>query len=352
MCLEGFSIALCFILYTFKFDTEGIKQLKEFENEKDFGVNILGYGVGLLVPSIVILLIQTISLCTKLYDMKDECAIIFHKYIFPPIICGINMLFSLVAAHKCFQKDHVLHSLFITFIFFRLACYIYEILLTCFDLIPYNSIGLGNDIFFLHSSIQKSEKRIEEARRNNIKNIEKENRKLKEKEERENTYQENRRLQIQKIEDEEQAARTARKVNIQNKIDEEERKREAKEQEKREKVELRINLATEGARLEQERARLEEERKEFEAEKAMGGQHRRDFVREGEDIEEYLCPITLEIMREPVVAADGRTYERVAITNWLLTHDVSPVTNLPMSSSNLIPNIQLKNLISKLSEAK
>ena len=57
-------------------------------------------------------------------------------------------------------------------------------------------------------------------------------------------------------------------------------------------------------------------------------------------------------MRDPVVAIDGRTYERVAITNWLLTHDVSPVTNLPMSSSNLVPNIQLKNLISNLRKAE
>ena len=60
---------------------------------------------------------------------------------------------------------------------------------------------------------------------------------------------------------------------------------------------------------------------------------------------EYYCPITKEIMDDPVVAADGRSYERAAIEKWLLTKNTSPSTNLPLTSNNLIPNIQLKNLI-------
>ena len=30
-----------------------------------------------------------------------------------------------------------------------------------------------------------------------------------------------------------------------------------------------------------------------------------------------LCPITLEIFRDPVVAKDGHTYERQAIVEWI-----------------------------------
>ena len=61
--------------------------------------------------------------------------------------------------------------------------------------------------------------------------------------------------------------------------------------------------------------------------------------------QEYLCPILHEIMREPVVCADGHTYEGRAIRHWLLTHNTSPMTNLPLTSRNLIPNLTLTNII-------
>ena len=32
---------------------------------------------------------------------------------------------------------------------------------------------------------------------------------------------------------------------------------------------------------------------------------------------EFLCPDTLEIMRDPVMASDGITYERVLLENWI-----------------------------------
>ena len=36
-----------------------------------------------------------------------------------------------------------------------------------------------------------------------------------------------------------------------------------------------------------------------------------------EEMQHLLCPITQEIMTEPVVAADGHTYEKKAIEAWL-----------------------------------
>ena len=35
--------------------------------------------------------------------------------------------------------------------------------------------------------------------------------------------------------------------------------------------------------------------------------------------DEYLCPITTEIMTDPVTTLDGFTYERAAIAEWLRT---------------------------------
>lgn len=34
-------------------------------------------------------------------------------------------------------------------------------------------------------------------------------------------------------------------------------------------------------------------------------------------VEDYLCPITKEMMENPVVAADGHSYEYSAIHEWL-----------------------------------
>lgn len=46
----------------------------------------------------------------------------------------------------------------------------------------------------------------------------------------------------------------------------------------------------------------------------------------------FMCPLTGGMMTDPVVAADGVTYERAAINEWLQQRDVSPVTGMPLSS--------------------
>ncbi|KAJ4462146.1 putative Protein arginine N-methyltransferase 6 [Paratrimastix pyriformis] len=63
---------------------------------------------------------------------------------------------------------------------------------------------------------------------------------------------------------------------------------------------------------------------------------------------EFFCPITMEMMRDPVIASDGHTYERAAIEEWLHSHETSPVTRKPMTARSLIPNIALRNTIETL----
>ena len=60
---------------------------------------------------------------------------------------------------------------------------------------------------------------------------------------------------------------------------------------------------------------------------------------------EYLCPITIMPMNDPVIASDGQTYERSAITEWLSSHNTSPMTREPMSVTSLQSNSTLKRLI-------
>ena len=58
-------------------------------------------------------------------------------------------------------------------------------------------------------------------------------------------------------------------------------------------------------------------------------------------------------MRDPVIAPDGNTYERVAITRWLASHDTSPKTNARLGGSKvLIPNHTLKAAIMTCLEAR
>jgi len=60
---------------------------------------------------------------------------------------------------------------------------------------------------------------------------------------------------------------------------------------------------------------------------------------------EFLCPITLEIMREPMVFPDGHTYEKEAIKMALEKTHRSPLTKVPMEFSEGVINYSLKSLI-------
>lgn len=64
----------------------------------------------------------------------------------------------------------------------------------------------------------------------------------------------------------------------------------------------------------------------------------------------YQCPLSLSIMRDPVVTADGQSYERKHIEQWFRTcRDANePVTSplrAPLASDALVPNNSLRRAI-------
>ena len=67
---------------------------------------------------------------------------------------------------------------------------------------------------------------------------------------------------------------------------------------------------------------------------------------------EFLCPITLTIMKDPVIMPDGQTYERSAIPNALKHSPFSPLTRKRMKIKDTIPNYSLKSLISSFNSRK
>lgn len=66
--------------------------------------------------------------------------------------------------------------------------------------------------------------------------------------------------------------------------------------------------------------------------------------------DEHKCPITLQPMVDPVITADGHSYERAAIQQWFEYHQTSPKTGARLQSKTLIPNQALKGLIAEWSE--
>lgn len=60
----------------------------------------------------------------------------------------------------------------------------------------------------------------------------------------------------------------------------------------------------------------------------------------------FRCPISLELMRDPVTLCTGQTYDRASIESWVATGNTTcPVTRVPLADFTLIPNHTLRRLI-------
>jgi hypothetical protein len=59
----------------------------------------------------------------------------------------------------------------------------------------------------------------------------------------------------------------------------------------------------------------------------------------------FICPITHNLMIDPVSAADGHMYERRAIEEWLVGHSTSPMTGAKLEVKMLFPNYAIRGLI-------
>ena len=50
-------------------------------------------------------------------------------------------------------------------------------------------------------------------------------------------------------------------------------------------------------------------------------------------------------MVDPVIAADGHTYERAAFQDWLQHSDMSPVNQVPLEHTQLVTNQAIKKIL-------
>lgn len=80
---------------------------------------------------------------------------------------------------------------------------------------------------------------------------------------------------------------------------------------------------------------------------------RKSAARGGDDAEvevsvpaNFVCPISLEMMRDPVTAPTGITYDRESVEGWLARgHDTCPVTGRPVRLADLVPNHATRRMI-------
>ncbi|XP_055829473.1 U-box domain-containing protein 13-like isoform X1 [Solanum dulcamara] len=67
--------------------------------------------------------------------------------------------------------------------------------------------------------------------------------------------------------------------------------------------------------------------------------------------DDFRCPISLELMKDPVIVSSGQTYERSYIEKWLEAgHSTCPKTQQVLTSNAITPNYVLRSLIAQWCE--
>lgn len=60
----------------------------------------------------------------------------------------------------------------------------------------------------------------------------------------------------------------------------------------------------------------------------------------------FVCPVSMELMVDPVIVATGHTYDRVCIERWLQQGNrTCPVTGVKLRHLELTPNFALRNAV-------
>ena len=65
---------------------------------------------------------------------------------------------------------------------------------------------------------------------------------------------------------------------------------------------------------------------------------------------EFYCPITGDLMKDPVSEPDGHTYERDAIMTWLSKSKTSPLTRKALDMREMKDNVSMKKSIESIKD--
>mmetsp|Transcript_89799 Transcript_89799/g.187679 ORF Transcript_89799/g.187679 Transcript_89799/m.187679 type:complete len:791 (+) Transcript_89799:140-2512(+) len=59
----------------------------------------------------------------------------------------------------------------------------------------------------------------------------------------------------------------------------------------------------------------------------------------------FCCPLTMQPLKDPVIASDGHTYERKAMEAWLRVTSTSPLTGTLLQHRHLVENLNLRSVM-------
>ncbi len=62
-------------------------------------------------------------------------------------------------------------------------------------------------------------------------------------------------------------------------------------------------------------------------------------------LETMSCPLSMDLFKDPVVSKFGHSFERVYIVKWLETADYCPFINAKMTSTDLVSNYALADVV-------
>jgi len=65
-------------------------------------------------------------------------------------------------------------------------------------------------------------------------------------------------------------------------------------------------------------------------------------------IDHFLCPLTLDFMRDPVITKYGHSFDREAIEEWITLHENCPLTRKSLTMDEIYPSITLKSAVEDL----
>jgi hypothetical protein len=88
-----------------------------------------------------------------------------------------------------------------------------------------------------------------------------------------------------------------------------------------------------------------DEKKPAEESKVKQNGQANQVTTEWSEYESFLCPISQEIMQDPVITPHGISYERRSILKWLDKNTICPITKNPLRKEELIMNYALKQAI-------
>ena len=63
--------------------------------------------------------------------------------------------------------------------------------------------------------------------------------------------------------------------------------------------------------------------------------------------EAFVCPLSLDLMRQPAITPRGTTYDREALSRWVIAESRYPAREAasPLRMDQLTPNLTVRNLI-------